>query len=42
MAIANLLVTIVGILPPIAAALTIAWYCVLLYDRFKKRSSKDD
>jgi hypothetical protein len=26
--------TLLGWLPPLAAALGIAWYCVLFYDRF--------
>jgi TctA family transporter len=33
-AIASVLGSLVGWLPPIAAALGIIWYCVLIYDRF--------
>lgn len=32
--IAVVLGSLAGWLPPIAAALGIVWYCVLLYDRF--------
>lgn len=30
----SIVASIAGWLPPIAAAFGIAWYCVLLYDRF--------
>lgn len=33
-ALALMLGSFAGYLPPIAAALGIIWYCVLLYDRF--------
>jgi TctA family transporter len=36
-AIASVLGSLVGWLPPIAAALGIIWYLVLLYDRFFNR-----
>lgn len=37
-----ILTSLVGWLPPIAAALGIAWYCVQFYDRFWGRQGKND
>lgn len=37
LAVTTVTASILGWLPPIAAALGIAWYLVLLYDRFVKK-----
>lgn len=34
--------TIAGLLPPLAALCAIIWYCVLFYDRFKKKNEPTD
>lgn len=36
-AIANVVATIVGLLPAIAAVLSIVWLGIQIYDRFKKK-----
>lgn len=35
-----IVLSLVGWLPPIAAALGIIWYCILIYDRFFSRPPK--
>lgn len=34
--------TFAGWLPSFVALLALGWYCVLFYDRFKKKGKKDE
>lgn len=35
----TVIATIAGLLPAAAAAFAILWYCILIYDRFRKKKN---